>query len=156
MVAQQRVGYGFDVPRKRGESNFTTSWDPCNMYIPDRCLAQVKSCVVAKSTALLTYMYYNVKIIVSIVNFFLLFASCYCHFNRKELGDASGREYHRDSGGLLKRLMRSFRCQEQSSDVEDQEEEHVVLEDEGVLRFKSRSGAMCRLFNACDALVLGG
>ena len=54
MVAQQRVGYGFDVPRKRGESKFTTSWDPCNMYIPDRCLAQVKSCVVAKSTALLT------------------------------------------------------------------------------------------------------
>ena len=56
MVAQQRVGYGFDVPRKRGESIFTTSWDPCNMYIPDRCLAQVKSCVVAKSTALLTVL----------------------------------------------------------------------------------------------------
>ena len=56
-MAQQRVGYGFDVPRKRGESNLTTSWDPCNMYIPDRCLAQVKSCVVAKSTALLTYIY---------------------------------------------------------------------------------------------------
>ena len=38
----------------RFQSIFTTSWDPCNMYIPDRCLAQVKSCVVAKSTALLT------------------------------------------------------------------------------------------------------
>ena len=24
------------------KSKFTTSWDPCNMYIPDRCLAQVK------------------------------------------------------------------------------------------------------------------
>ena len=67
MVAQQRVGYGFDVPRKRGESNFTTSWDPCNMYIPDRCLAQVKSCVVAKSTALLTRYIYNIVLYGSII-----------------------------------------------------------------------------------------
>ena len=66
-MAQQRVGYGFDVPRKRGESIFTTSWDPCNMYIPDRCLAQVKSCVVAKSTALLTTEHLNADSIPSSV-----------------------------------------------------------------------------------------